>query len=853
MAVPITYTLLSRLPDRGYAFSKVVGLLVISYFFWLFASFGFVANDDGGLALAILILVAASVWASYQNRKSLSEASRVSAIQWMRKEWRYVVLTEIVFTSVFILWTWVRSQNPSITATEKPMEFAFLNSVGRSAEFPPLDPWLSGFSISYYYFGYVMTSLIGRLAAVPASIGFNLAIAWLVAGTSVGAFGIVVNLSSIGSAIRRRAVVLGLIAAIALPIAGNMQILLELLHGNGIGGEAMWEWLDVRDLDPPAIDSAEPRYERSHWWWWRSSRVIHEYHLSGRVEEGLEPIAEFPGFSFVLGDMHPHVLALPFAFLGLAVGLAWWQWGDPPIIHWNRKRQGQSRLHFISGGSGSNVAFLLFTSLVLGGLSFLNTWDVLIYLFVIIGTYTLVLWRRNGRWEGRVLKQTVTMAILIMLMAVILYLPFYLGFRSQAGPPFLLPMVMRPTRLIHFLIIFALPISTISIAIVAIIFRSRKALDPAIKRRVWTRSLVLTAALIGSLSLLLLILGFLVALMPEGASRIATLAQDLDLELPVLGLTPSGGTRLSWVIKTLAILIPLVIKVRLNYLYLTLFLALAIWSVIFLIHTLNNRGRLEIVREEYKLGGALPFVFLLVLTGLLLVLGTEFVYLRDNFGQRVNTVFKFYYQAWVLFGVAALALLGNLLRHNRSTGVVTAVVYGSLLAVALMFPWYAVTSRSIEYRGPKLNEDRIQPTLDGLDYLKRFNTNEYDAILWLQTKAGPTSTIVEAVGGQYSSFGRVSSISGIPTILGWAGHEYQWRGATAEPAERETAVEVIYSQANWPQTVELLNRYNIDFIYYGSLEKSTYGSAAIEKFDRGLEVAFRNDTVTIYHWLPNVN
>ena len=113
---------------------------------------------------------------------------------WLEANWGQVLLTELVFMALFFGWVLVRAQNPSITATEKPMEFAFLNSIGRSPQFPPTDPWLSGFSISYYYFGYVMTGLVARLANVSEPIAFNLAVAWLVAGTGTGAFGLVHNL-----------------------------------------------------------------------------------------------------------------------------------------------------------------------------------------------------------------------------------------------------------------------------------------------------------------------------------------------------------------------------------------------------------------------------------------------------------------------------------------------------------------------------------------------------------------------------------------------------------------------------------------------------------------------------------
>ena len=62
---------------------------------------------------------------------------------------------------------------------------------------------------------------------------------------------------------------------------------------------------------------------------------------------------------------------------------------------------------------------------------------------------------------------------LLVVPAALLYLPFYLGFRSQAGPPFLLPMLMQPTRLAHYAIIFGLPLASISVMLVALAARRR--------------------------------------------------------------------------------------------------------------------------------------------------------------------------------------------------------------------------------------------------------------------------------------------------------------------------------------------------------------------------------------------
>ena len=251
---------------------------------------------------------------------------------------------------------------------------------------------------------------------------------------------------------------------------------MEVAHANNIGRPEFWQWLDVRDLNEAPLPESMPRYEGSSWWWWRSSRPLHEYHLSGRPEEGLEPIAEFPGFSFVLGDLHPHVLALPFAFLSLAVALAWWLPRGPgtgkeddPLAKWHSEGFTD---HFQSLINHAGLPLWLSSALLLGGLAFLNTWDVLIHLFVILGAFLLARWRDEG-WNSHILTQTIFVAVLLLIPAFLLYLPFFLGFRSQAGAPYLLPMFMRPTRLVQWLIIFGMPMWAIVIFLVALVSRQR--------------------------------------------------------------------------------------------------------------------------------------------------------------------------------------------------------------------------------------------------------------------------------------------------------------------------------------------------------------------------------------------
>lgn len=832
-ATPLTWyffgstRLTQRLPSLGYPFAKLVGLLLVSYFFWLLGSLGFLQNGVGGILFALLIVVALSLWAQRKREQSIKQT--------VGQNWQLILFTELLFAAALFFWAWVRAQYPSIVNTEKPMEFAFLNAIGRSPTFPPLDPWLSGFAISYYYFGYVMVSVLARLAMVREAMAFNLATAWLFAGTIVGAFGVIYDLITLsggtqsvqeGIPTRRTGtswpMVIALVGALGIGLAGNLEIVLEVAHANGVGSAEFWENLDIQDINTPPVVAEVPRYETTNWWWWRSSRVINEYHLDGRNETGLNPIAEVPSFSFALGDVHPHVLALPYAFLSIAVALVWFIKRDDD--------EDDSIIENLK--SKIKNPFFWFSALVIGGLSFLNTWDVLVHLFVLVGAIGLTRWRRDGQWGNAIVQDSILAALAFGVVAYLLYLPFYIGFSSQAGAPYILPMLMRPTRLAHFLVIFGMPLFVVTLLIGTLIVQQ--------KFRFWQRGLATAIGLVVLLFAVMTFMGFVIGVADFG--RISNLANELNIQL-----TNTDGGTIGASVSAVAKLLPTVLRARIAYPLVTLLLSFLIGgSVMIASHqlTANTAPVNDKPNTEYRIPNTvspLPFVLLLILTAALLTIGPEFVYLRDQFGQRLNTIFKFYYQAWALYGVAAAVGLYILVQRTRIIGAIAGVGYVTLFAGSMLFPYYMIQWADASYTDT--------PTLDGLAFVDVYNKSEYDAIRWLQTQIDGTPVILEAVGGAYSDYGRVAARTGLPTLLGWANHERQWRGADhPEPGEREPVVSQIYEQPDWFGISDLLDQYNIDYVYVGSLERSAYGEQGLQKFAENMEVAFQNEMVTIYAW-----
>ena len=237
-----------------------------------------------------------------------------------------MLVAETLFLVAFALWAYVRSHDPAANHTEQPMDLMFMNSIWMSAEFPPEDAWLGGYAISYYYLGYWMLTTIGRLAGQPPAIAYNVGQASWFGLLLLGSFGVVFNLllrtgKRTAQAPSLQAVLGGLLASVAVGLSANVQSILEWLYANGIRLEGLNRWIDVYNFEENATVSNQ-WFINTGWWWWRSSRVIEDLDLNGNH---IEVIDEFPIFSYILGDNHPHVLAMPFVLLviGLALTLFW--------------------------------------------------------------------------------------------------------------------------------------------------------------------------------------------------------------------------------------------------------------------------------------------------------------------------------------------------------------------------------------------------------------------------------------------------------------------------------------------------------------------------------------------------
>jgi uncharacterized membrane protein len=225
------------------------------------------------------------------------------------------------------------------------------------------------------------------------------------------------------------------------------------------------------------------------------------------------------------------------------------------------------------------------------------------------------------------------------------------------------------------------------------------------------------------------------------------------------------------------------------------------------------------------------------LVGVALTAFPEFFYLRDQFGTRMNTIFKFYFEAWILWGiVAAYASVDLMTCLKGFKAWIFNVIWIVTIIGGLAYPVVMLLYKTNNF-------NPAQWTLDGNAYLKNYYGDDYTAIQWLDQQ--PLGIVSEAIGGSYSDYAIVSTRTGMPTVLGWPGHEGQWRGGYTEVGSREADIKELYVTDDWSKALEIIQRYNIRYIYLGSMEKNLYKTDGA-KLKANLPVIYANNSVSIF-------
>jgi YYY domain-containing protein len=838
--LPLSLAIFSRLPDRGYILARPVGVLLLAWLSWMLTNLTPLHYSRGTILLALGLIALASA------ATLLPPGQRRRFLDLWRTQKRLILINEVLFLAFFAMFWLIRWGNPDLwhawKGGEKPMDFAYLNAVIKSTEFPPYDPWFAGGYLNYYYFGQVMVGTLIKLIGIVPSVAYNLVIPTWFALTALGAFSITYNLAhgseeteggrEAGAVPSKpaRPLLFALVGALFVSVLGNLGEvhLLLLKAGEGVMDTFQSTIPGLVGLVRTVIGTAEAIFGGRALpigideWYWNASRAI-----PAAPHESV--ITEFPFFTFLYGDLHAHLIAMPLTFVSLAVAIV--------VVRSAKQAEGQGRL-----GHLSRLAALLLWSLTIGALRTTNTWDVPPHLLVVLGALAIAefsparpsdvtrpLWRAIGSvvWQ---------FGLVFLLSWWALYWPFWASYAAFYSSIAVWTGSRTPLwayLVVHGLFLFAI-VSYLSARTIG--GAQERASDPLLRRMSLT---------------------FRYRSAPQRLRRAARI-------VGVRGLPVSSA---AWIVLGILILAELFFAVP-GFVSFTR--ASPEWteqgafayrglSVFALGLPLAVMGLLLLFRRDQSPTRRLWTY--LALLGLAMTLGVEIIVLQGDIG-RMNTVFKFYLQVWLMWGVLAAVALAWMVPRLRQWRFGRGWWLAALLALlvsAALYPPLATTAKVRDRFDIELG-----PSLDGWDYMK---TADYydpqgepyelqwdlDAINWMVNNLVGSPVILEGHAPEYRWGGRYSINTGLPTVLGWNWHQRQQRGPLGDQDvwARSSDVATIYNTPHVQVAEPLLQRYNVRYIVVGPLENLHYQSVGLAKFEKmavagSLQKVFYNDEVTIY-------
>ncbi len=792
-AWPVTFVIFRHLSDRGYILAKSLGLIVVAYLVWMSASLHLLRNHLFTIILALALLALLSFYFFRRHKEAM--------VAFWRDKKRLVLFNEALFAAAFLLFVVIRMLNPDLwqpwTGGEKPMEFAFLNAILKSPYFPPYDPYYAGGYINYYYYGQFIVGLVIKLTGVMPSVSFNLAIPMLFALTVGNVFCMGYNLAR-----ERSRILTGLLAAVFVAVLGNLDGMVHLADR-------------LSALSGSSFRSSIPGLEGLVRVWPGLLKLIRGQSLSSldyfartRVIEGT--INEFPYFSFLFADLHPHMIGIPFTILVLALALS---------IVLDGKQQEAPGCEPLA-----TAVRYLSLPICLGALAVTNTWDLPTYLGLLAIAFLLRERLAHGKWK---LAWPAVWTIAVGGLSLLLYRPFFAHYEAlNVGIG--LAITRGRTELASFLTVwgFFLFIAITFLLVELVRHRSR----------------------LGGLRFVRLVLRRWEEL-PHLAEIYKALVHRQTSNY-LLAIYSLGG-----------MLLFMVVLAALKFWALAFTLPLVVGTLLLLL-------RDDVSPHEL-------FVSLLIFTGLLVTMGCEVVYLKDHLGGdqiwwRMNTIFKFYIQVWVMLGIATAVALPPLwaLRQAQDTARLRrwqSAARRRVWTAGLVVLCFAALLYPIVYTPARVN-DRFpgaRPpvgTLDGMAFMtvgsytwpenNRIELKyDYQALQWLIANVKGTPVVAEAALPYYREGGlRVATYTGLPTFLG--AHQNEQRYAS-QVGERDGQARDFFNTPDVSRALDLIRELHISYIYVGQLEHAVYDSAGLAKFDqmvqRGdLEVVYENERTRIY-------
>lgn len=674
VGMAVTGRLFRSFADKGWMFSKVVSITITGFLTWFLVSVRILKFTTAACIGVAVVFGAVCVFLYERQRRQGYECLPINSME-------LVYVEELLFFAVFLLWTYLAGFHPAAHGTEKFMDYGFMEAMMRSKTLPATDLWYSQGKINYYYGGQYFAVFLTKLSGTQVELTYNLMRTFVAAFAFVLPFSLVrqMTLDMQGRKIsgwkKRLPSATGFLAGLAVSIAGNMHY---VVYAQIIPL--------IQKLKGEEVDS---------YWFPDATRYI-----------GFNPdvpdktIHEFPCYSFVLGDLHAHVVNIMFVLLLLGLLYAWMKKvrnTTPSVEKLGRKNFWMKQLL---------MPQILAAAMLLGMFHWTNYWDFVIYYVVTGGTVlfmNIICLKGNIR---QILAVTAAQAVEIFAVATVIILPFTLQFTTMVQGVRLAQNHSLPHQLA---VLWGLPTVLTLVFVISLIVEKLKGLEQ------------------------------------KSLYRLMKAIRTPDLFAVLMGFCAIG-----------------------------------------------------------------------------LVAIPELVYVRDiyeNGNARANTMFKLTYQAYIMFGMTMAYVIFRLLIVNRKK-ILRAV---AAIGLVLLLWTCGYFGRSVDSWFGQVLDPSQYKGLNATAFLETDYVEDVGAIRWLKENIQGSPVVLEANGDSYSEYERVSAMTGLPTVMGWYVHEWLWRNDVADLNEKSGEIETIYTSADTDKVQELINKYDISYIFVGSCEREKYG------------------------------
>jgi uncharacterized membrane protein len=230
----------------------------------------------------------------------------------------------------------------------------------------------------------------------------------------------------------------------------------------------------------------------------------------------------------------------------------------------------------------------------------------------------------------------------------------------------------------------------------------------------------------------------------------------------------------------------------------------------------------QLARKNRKISSREMMIVGMVITAIILLVLPEIIYMKDIYPNhpRANTMFKLTFQAFIMMTLVTSTLLGIIgtQEFKKRIGIGQQLITKVLILIFILSNGYYAFFGYRDFYGGLKN----YKSLDGLNWLELSSPSDYHAIVWLRKNIDGRPVILEAVGDSYTTYARVSTFTGLPTVLGWRVHEWLWRGGFDIPSQRTEEVKTIYLDPGSFSSKQLIKKYNVEYIFIGEKEREAY-------------------------------